>query len=575
MRQIYVDGNQNNAISKLSFFSASNGFVAFNNWIGYTTDSGRSYSQKNITINNVNFNGYSVNLTFGFGINGVKAFDQNNVIVYGDYGFVPAILHSANGGNTFTLIYHSQFNLNQLSTGITDMVFPQNNSIGYAIDADRILKTTNQGLSWTVVRTDPGSFFSDLDAVDNNSVYAYNSDITTVKLVKTVNAGLNWTVVNLPAGNDYINCANFISADKGWLNMRTNTEGKLYQTTNGGTSWIQVNDNEATPVFAKKLKFINDTTGFAIAGIFTIYKTINSGRSWDPLPKDNNYTYLNFTHNDLQMHSNSQFWAGGAHGFLELTSNGGGTPIAKAYFKIDISNVVATGTVNLVNFSNIHYTYKWFKNGELLSTLYNSSYVHDLYKLRDTITLIVSDNNVTDTAIKYIDFPPPIFITSFTPVTGNPGTTVTISGNNLSSTTWVFFGGVPAASFSIVSPTQINAVVGQGATGHVTIANFFRRDSLPGFRFTGIAISSMVPQSGTMGDVITIRGHNFLQASSVSFGGTPASSFTIVDSTTITAVVGPGTTGNVVINAINGLATFSGFTYTGPTTITSFTPVSA
>ena len=70
MRQIYVDGNQNNAISKLSFFSASNGFVAFNNWIGYTTDSGRSYSQKNITINNVNFNGYSVNLTFGFGING-------------------------------------------------------------------------------------------------------------------------------------------------------------------------------------------------------------------------------------------------------------------------------------------------------------------------------------------------------------------------------------------------------------------------------------------------------------------------------------------------------------------------
>ena len=144
MRQVYVDNIADNEIYKLSFYSPSVGYVAFRDWIGYTTDSGRTFTKKYITMGNVNYNGYSVNLTFGFGISGVKAFDQNNIIAYGDYGLVPSILYSSNGGNSYTLIFHSQYNPLQLSTGIQDMVFPQNNSIGFATDADRILKTTNQ-----------------------------------------------------------------------------------------------------------------------------------------------------------------------------------------------------------------------------------------------------------------------------------------------------------------------------------------------------------------------------------------------------------------------------------------------
>ena len=154
MRQVFLEpGDDYKIIRKISFYSPSQGYIASTdvplNWVGFTADSGRTFVKRHITLGNVNFNSYYVNLTFGFGLKGVKAFSQDTIIAYGDYGLVPAILYSTNGGISYSLVYHSQYNPNQLSGGITDMVFPENNNIGYAIDADRILKTTNKGLSWS------------------------------------------------------------------------------------------------------------------------------------------------------------------------------------------------------------------------------------------------------------------------------------------------------------------------------------------------------------------------------------------------------------------------------------------
>ena len=104
MRQVYVDVEENNHVVKTYFYSPSEGYVAFEHWIGYTTDSGRTYTKKYITNSNVNYNNYSVNLLFGFEINGVIAFNQNTLLVYGSYDNVPSILYSTNGGNSFSYL---------------------------------------------------------------------------------------------------------------------------------------------------------------------------------------------------------------------------------------------------------------------------------------------------------------------------------------------------------------------------------------------------------------------------------------------------------------------------------------
>jgi hypothetical protein len=61
-------------------------------------------------------------------------------------------------------------------------------------------------------------------------------------------------------------------------------------------------------------------------------------------------------------------------------------------------------------------------------------------------------------------FAPAATLTSFTPASGPVGTSVTLTGTNLSGATAVAFNGTAAASFTVVSATQITATVPAGAT---------------------------------------------------------------------------------------------------------------
>ncbi|NNV55867.1 Ig-like domain-containing protein [Limnovirga soli] len=406
MRYLNLDTlKDNNSIKKFCFYTPNEGYIASQYWLGYTTDSGHTITKKYITISNVDYNGYAVNLTFGFGINGIKAFSKNNIVVYGHYGFVPAILTSTDGANTFKLIFLSLYSELAFNDGIKDMAFPENANTGYAVDADRILKTADKGNSWFTIRIEPESYFECLEPVDNNNVYTYNRQYGSVKLLKTSNAGSSWQQLNMPFGNR-INSVSFITANTGWVNINE----KLYKTINGGGNWSLVNDSAIAPFYCNKMKFINDTLGYAINGLFEVVKTTDGGKIWERLPRDNSYTYLYFIFEDLQCWDANLLWAGGGHGFMEISNNGGGKPIPKAYFTIDTANLYNTNTVHLNNYSKTGYTYEWYKNDTLISTDYNSSYQHDNpYQETDTIQLIVSNSSGKDTLIQYQVFtlPPP------------------------------------------------------------------------------------------------------------------------------------------------------------------------
>jgi Leucine-rich repeat (LRR) protein len=74
----------------------------------------------------------------------------------------------------------------------------------------------------------------------------------------------------------------------------------------------------------------------------------------------------------------------------------------------------------------------------------------------------------------YKDTLPPPRITRFTPLTGRPGDTVTIRGVNFNVTRNVLFGGVTAASFRVISPSELRATLPTNATtGSVTVITPF------------------------------------------------------------------------------------------------------
>lgn len=183
---------------------------------------------------------------------------------------------------------------------------------------------------------------------------------------------------------------------------------------------------------------------------------------------------------------------------------------------------------------------------------------------------------LTDGAIALVEHRPDTAQTvgaSFTPASARAGNTVTISGN-FTGVTDVSFGGTPAASYTVVSSTIINAVVGNGSSGDIVITDASGTQTLHGFTFIGPppVIRSFTPGKGGQGTTVTIYGSYFTGASAVTFGDSAVASFTITSDTSIQAILGNLPIGDLAVSVktLSGIATRSAF-YTGPT-ITSFAP---
>ncbi len=164
-------------------------------------------------------------------------------------------------------------------------------------------------------------------------------------------------------------------------------------------------------------------------------------------------------------------------------------------------------------------------------------------------------------------------VLNFSPVNAVTGTIVTIVGHHFDGTTGVEFGGVPAATYSIVNADTILATVGTGASGSVGVSNQYGTNRLAGFFFYGPpVITRFTPVNAGAHDTIQLSGIGFTGATVVSFGGMPAASFVVNSDTSITAIVDSGSTGSIVVTTPYVTGSLAGFTYFHVPVITNFTP---
>jgi hypothetical protein len=172
-----------------------------------------------------------------------------------------------------------------------------------------------------------------------------------------------------------------------------------------------------------------------------------------------------------------------------------------------------------------------------------------------------ASGNRPELVIQQADDPLPE-IAGFSPPSGLPGSEVIILGAGFAGITSVRFGGVAASSFTVDTDTQIRAVVPLGAASgkvSLTVAGGW---SISEDDFVLLApppppvLDAFSPASGPVGTEVTIKGAGLGGATSVTFNGAPASSFTIDSATQLRAIVPAGaTSGAIRVTTAAGSAT--------------------
>lgn len=175
-------------------------------------------------------------------------------------------------------------------------------------------------------------------------------------------------------------------------------------------------------------------------------------------------------------------------------------------------------------------------------------------------------------------------VTSVQPASGSVagGTQITISGQNFHPLSRVVVGDVYAKNVIYLNSSGLSATLppNSGGVKRVTVVNPDHGAASLNNAFTYRGITAVTPAVGSVagGTSVGITGYGFTGATSVTFGGVGATSFTVVNDTTINAVTPAHAAGFVDVNVVAGAENYllpAAFRYMEPApTISNITPSS-
>ncbi|MCB8994378.1 MAG: immunoglobulin domain-containing protein [Bacteroidales bacterium] len=209
-----------------------------------------------------------------------------------------------------------------------------NKDVAYAIadDADKIVKTTNGGSTWSNITTGLGTFWKAIEFTDQNTGFVAGYG----KIMKTINAGTNWTSYDLQTNlgfTDSINDIHFISGTVGWA---VGAGGLILKTTDGGSSWVKQNYQSVpgyvTDAILYTVFFVDASNGYAAGENGVILKTSNGGTAWTKQT-----TGVTYTFSDIEFTSATKGFAVSTSGVYKTTNGGSswsaltGLPVSYLY----------------------------------------------------------------------------------------------------------------------------------------------------------------------------------------------------------------------------------------------------
>jgi photosystem II stability/assembly factor-like uncharacterized protein len=166
---------------------------------------------------------------------------------------------------------------------------PDENSIFISGNTGELVKSTDAGETWIISNIRPGNSYYENHEVKFFSATNGYSFRQNESLLKTTDGGLNWNTIFDYADNfffiDSLNgyvCVNLITKNNSQLD---DCCGYILRTTDGGLTWSDeiILDSDIYSMF-----FIDLSTGWYSDG-YSIYKTTDSGNTWDLVYNNSDY----------------------------------------------------------------------------------------------------------------------------------------------------------------------------------------------------------------------------------------------------------------------------------------------
>ena len=221
-------------------------------------------------------------------------------------------------------------------------------SIGYIINSNELLETTDSGTSWQIKQNITSgndlSFYNGtgyivgntgyvLKSVDNGASWAqlstgYNHSYNSVNIidedniilsspnyiVKSMDGGITWESLSIPLEN--VNKTFFVTSLIGHAACKN---GTMLKTIDGGQNWYITQSTNTFPSDFFTIYFVNENIGFSTREHSYMYKTTDGGETWFELTGIGDAIYSFYFLNE------NIGYATGVYGVIYKTADGGNT----------------------------------------------------------------------------------------------------------------------------------------------------------------------------------------------------------------------------------------------------------